>query len=149
MKAAHFIGIGGYSMSGLALLLHGQGYRVTGSDMKPSSRTDRLEKAGIPVYYEHRPEWIHGQDLVVYNTDVSPDNPERQEAQRQGLRLVHRSEVLAEALLPYQAITVSGTPGTPSSADATLLPWTSNVNLVPPGDGWRSVARTIASAANP
>ncbi len=111
MKAAHFIGIGGYSMSGLALLLHGQGYRVTGSDMKPSSRTDRLENAGIRVYYEHRPEWVHGQDLVVYNTDVSPNNPERREAERQGLRLVHRSEVLAEALLPYQAITVSGTHG--------------------------------------
>lgn len=111
MKQVHFIGIGGYSMSGLALLLHGQGRRVTGSDMKRSSRTERLEAAGIPVYYEHRPEWIQGQDLVVYNTDVSPDNPERREALHQGIRLAHRSEILAEALLPYQAITVSGTHG--------------------------------------
>lgn len=111
MKVVHFIGIGGYSMSGLALLLHGQGYRVTGSDMKRSSRTERLERAGIPVYYEHRTEWIHGQDVVVYNTDVGDDNPERQEAERQGILLVHRSEVLADALLPYEAITVSGTHG--------------------------------------
>ncbi len=111
MKQVHFIGIGGYSMSGLALLLHGQGYRVTGSDMKRSSRTERLEEAGIPVYYEHRPEWIQGQDLVVYNTDVSPDNAERREAEHQGVRLLHRSEILAEALLPYKAITVSGTHG--------------------------------------
>lgn len=111
MKQVHFIGIGGYSMSGLALLLHGQGYRVTGSDMKRSSRTERLEALGIPVYYEHRSEWIQGQDLVVYNTDVSPENPERREAENQGIRVAHRSEILAEALLPYHAITISGTHG--------------------------------------
>ncbi len=111
MTHIHFIGIGGYSMSGLALLMHQQGYFVTGSDVNPSSRTERLQKRGIAVQFTHDAANVAGANWVVYNTDVPEDNPERLEAVRQGLTLYHRSEILAQALEGYQAITVSGTHG--------------------------------------
>ncbi len=123
MQHVHFIGVGGYSMSGLALLLHRQGYKVTGSDMKRSTRTERLEAAGIEVSYAHQAELVFGADLVVYNTDVPIDNPERQAADDHHIRVIHRSEVLAEALAPYRAVTVSGTHGktTTTSMIGTIL----------------------------
>lgn len=111
MKRIHFIGIGGYSMSGLAWWLHQQGYPVSGSDMNPSSRTDRLIRAGIPVIFGHSEENVASAEEVVYNTDVREDNVERQEALRLGIRVRHRSDVLAEVLRGRRAITVSGTHG--------------------------------------
>ena len=36
VKSAHFIGIGGAGMSGIALVLHERGCKVTGSDLKHS-----------------------------------------------------------------------------------------------------------------
>lgn len=98
-------------MSGLALWLHSRGVKVTGSDMAHSSRSDRVERAGIPVFYGHDPRHVNGVDMVVYNTDVHAENPERHAALLQGIPLVHRSEVLAQALDAYRAITVSGTHG--------------------------------------
>lgn len=111
VKHVHFIGIGGYSMSGLALLLHRQGYRVTGSDVNPSSRTERLQAFGISIEFVHKPENVQGADWVVYNTDVREDNPERQAAQALNIPLFHRSEILAQSLTEHKAITISGTHG--------------------------------------
>ncbi len=111
MKHVHFIGIGGYSMSGLALLLHRQGYRVTGSDVNPSSRTERLLASGIPIEFMHKPENVQGADWVVYNTDVREDNPERQAAQDLKIPLFHRSEILAKSLAEHKAVTITGTHG--------------------------------------
>ncbi|PSR20448.1 MAG: UDP-N-acetylmuramate--L-alanine ligase [Sulfobacillus acidophilus] len=111
MKRIHFIGIGGYSMSGLALWLHRQGYAVTGSDMNPSSRTDRLLRDGILVWFGHAADHVQGADEVIFNTDVHEDNVEWQAAQAAGLPLRHRSDVLAEILNTKRAITVSGTHG--------------------------------------
>lgn len=111
MKRVHFIGIGGYSMSGLALLLHHQGYQVTGSDMSVSSRTERLKSAGIAVHLGHDRSHVDGADMVVYNTDVPTDNLERQEAEARHIPLFHRSEILAQALSGRRAITISGTHG--------------------------------------
>jgi len=40
----HFVGIGGIGMSGIAELLINLGYKVSGSDLKLSHITRRLEK---------------------------------------------------------------------------------------------------------
>lgn len=98
-------------MSGLALILHAQGVRVTGSDMNRSSRTERLQGSGIPVFYGHAGEHIGDADVVVYTTDVPRDNPERARAEAEGRVLKHRSELLAEILSGYQSILVAGTHG--------------------------------------
>ncbi|MCL8207884.1 MAG: UDP-N-acetylmuramate--L-alanine ligase [Actinomycetia bacterium] len=111
MRRVHFIGIGGYSMSGLALALHAQGIAVTGSDVRPSARTDRLLAAGVPVAFGHRPENLGDADTVVYTTDVPEDNPERRAARDRGLRLLHRSEILAGLLAGRRTILVTGSHG--------------------------------------
>jgi len=98
-------------MSGLALWMHHQGYEVTGSDMNPSTRTERLILEGIPVIFGHAPDNVGTAEEVIYNTDVREDNVERQEALKRGLVLRHRSEVLAEVLNTKRTITVSGTHG--------------------------------------
>lgn len=112
-RRVHFVGIGGYSMSGLALYLKRQAVAVTGSDMKPSSRTDRLQAAGVEVRFGHDPSHIPipSPDLVVYNTDVPPDNPEIREAAARGIPLWHRSQLLAAILDGKPTVAVSGTHG--------------------------------------
>lgn len=122
-QTVHFIGIGGYGMSGIAQVLHESGYRVTGSDAKPSDRTEKLTKLGLPVQIGHRPENLNQADVVVYSTDVPAENPELAEARCRGLRVLHRSEMLAQLINPNYGIAVSGTHGktTTTSMIAVLL----------------------------
>ena len=47
----HFIGIGGISMSGLAEILHEEGFTISGSDSKESDLTKTLAAKGIKVIY--------------------------------------------------------------------------------------------------
>lgn len=107
----HFIGVGGYSMSGLALVRRAAGDAVSGCDAKASSRTERLQAAGIPVAIGHAAAHVDAVDEVVYNSDVPPDHPERLAATARGIPIRHRSEVLAEVLAPRRALLVTGTHG--------------------------------------
>ena len=79
----HFIGIGGISMSALAEILHNRGFKVTGSDAKPSKLTEHLEQLGIKVTIGQCAENIDDSiDTVVYTAAVHEDNPEFAEAKR-------------------------------------------------------------------
>ena len=61
IRSAHFIGIGGVGMSGIARVAHDQGMRVTGSDMKASRYTRQLSEAGVQVLIgEHSASNIPG-----------------------------------------------------------------------------------------
>ena len=42
----HFVGIGGIGMSGIAELLLNLGYKVSGSDLKLTETTERLQRLG-------------------------------------------------------------------------------------------------------
>ena len=53
VRKAHFIGIGGIGMSGIAQLMRAMKYDISGSDMEKSLITDRLENMGIKVFYDH------------------------------------------------------------------------------------------------
>lgn len=107
----HFIGIGGYGMSGLAQVVHQLGWQVTGSDMKSSDRTRRLQAAGVTVFFGHDAGQVGDPGVVVYNTDVPPSNPELASARARGLKVWHRSELLAALLNERQGIAVTGTHG--------------------------------------
>ena len=72
-KRAHFIGIGGSSMSGLAGYLQQSGYTVTGSDRTKSHKTEHLEQQGIPVAIGHDAANVRGADVIVYSAAIGAD----------------------------------------------------------------------------
>ncbi len=111
-RRVHFLGIGGSSMSGLAGLLHESGYVVTGTDRTKSHKTQALEEKGVLIFIGHRPQNIHGADLIVYSAAIGPDNCERQEAERLGIPQLERCELIGQLMegKPF-AVGVSGTHG--------------------------------------
>ena len=100
-KRIFFVGIGGISMSSLAFVCLDRGYQVAGSDRMHSHMTERLEAAGIPVVYEHRPENIAGFDAVVYTGAVSMDNPELSAALKAGIPIIYRADLLGYVMKDY------------------------------------------------
>ena len=123
-QKVHFIAIGGYGMSGLAMVLLKLGVKVSGSDVAASERTAKLQAAGAEVHIgAHDPAFIEGADTVIYSTDVPRDNPELTAAHAKGLRVMHRSELLAEFINRQSGIAMAGTHGktTTTSMVATLF----------------------------
>ena len=111
-RRAHMIGIGGSSMSGLALMIKRLGVHVTGSDSVRSYATDGLEAAGIPVHIGHDAANVHGADLVIYSAAIAADNPERAEAMRLSIPQMERATLLGQLMEGYRhAINVCGTHG--------------------------------------
>ncbi len=108
----HFIGIGGVSMYGLALLSFGMGAYVSGSDRLPSERVAALSARGIPVFTGHSPENIGEAEIVVYSHAISADNPELVFAKESGRVTVSRAEYLGAVMLGYKnRIGISGSHG--------------------------------------
>lgn len=119
----HFIGIGGIGVSGIAQLALKHGYQVSGSDMKKSPVTEKLEKMGAMITIGHEAKHVHGASLVVYSSAIRPDNPERREAMRLGIPVIRRAEFLSDLMADKTVITVTGAHGktTTSSLAAKLL----------------------------
>ena len=108
----HFIGIGGISMSGLAMIALQNGYKVTGSDRSRSHITDKLSDMGAKIYEGHDEKNIDGADLCVHTAAVKMDNPEMAAAARKNIRLIDRAEFLGAIMKNYNhAVGVSGTHG--------------------------------------
>ena len=111
LRSAHFIGIGGAGMSGIALVLHKRGYQVTGSDLKPSRYVTLLENDGIPVSIGHRAGNLDGPDVVVISSAIPAHNVELLEARRRGVLVVKRAQALAWLMESGRGIAVCGTHG--------------------------------------
>jgi UDP-N-acetylmuramate--alanine ligase len=120
----HFVGIGGIGMSGIAEVLANLGFRVSGSDLKGSNVTGRLETLGVEFREGHRAENVGDAHVVVRSTAVRDDNPEIVEARRSSIPVIPRAEMLAELmrLKPY-SVAVAGSHGktTTTSMVATVL----------------------------
>ncbi|MBQ6853867.1 MAG: UDP-N-acetylmuramate--L-alanine ligase [Alphaproteobacteria bacterium] len=123
LQKIHFVGIGGIGMSAIAEMLADLGVQVQGSDEKESANTKRVRENGIPVFIGHSAENLQGVDAIVVSSAIQPDNPELVAAQKMGIPIGHRSEMLAEILQYKQSICVSGTHGktTTSSLIASVL----------------------------
>jgi UDP-N-acetylmuramate--alanine ligase len=123
IQHVHFIGIGGIGMSGIAEVLLNLGYRVTGSDMRSTAITDRLERCGATIYRRHVAENVKDAHVVVISSAVRRDNPEIQEAERSKIPVIARAEMLAELARLKYSIAVAGTHGktTTTSMIATIL----------------------------
>ena len=110
---AHFIGIGGVSMSGLAEILKKEGFTVSGSDMKKSDTTKALEASGIKVYIGQVASNITDDiDFVVYTAAIHPDNEEYQMVISKNIPLLTRAQFLGQVMENYKySVAVAGTHG--------------------------------------
>ncbi len=111
IRSVHFVGIGGVGMSGLAELLHRQGYTVRGSDLKSNATTARLEKLGIDVCLGHAQGNLGDAQCVVVSSAIPSDNPELRKARARNLMVIHRGEMLAEIMRDKEGIAVGGSHG--------------------------------------
>jgi UDP-N-acetylmuramate--alanine ligase len=111
IKHIHFVGIGGSGMSGIAEVLHNQGYVVSGSDMAQSSATDRLQSLGLHIDFGHRAEQVTTADCLVTSTAVTSDNPEVLAAKARRIPVVPRAIMLAELMRTFKGIAIAGTHG--------------------------------------
>ncbi len=112
IKRIHFVGIGGIGMSGIAEVLHNLGFIVTGSDLQESENTEYLKNLGITIHIGHSPENIGDSEVVVYSSAVNPTtNPETLEAERRGIPILRRAEMLAELTRLSHTLAISGTHG--------------------------------------
>ena len=120
---AHFIGIGGIGMSGIAEILLSLGFKVSGSDLRRSPVTDRLTQLGATVYEGHDAGNIAGATVVVTSSAVSPANPEVVEARARKIQVIQRAEMLAELMRLKYGIAIAGMHGktTTTSMVAAVL----------------------------
>ena len=108
----YFIGIGGISMSALAAILLHQGCRVSGSDVKPSNITKKLEEHGAKIFYGQTADNVPACDFVVYTGAIKADNPEMIRAKELGIPTYERPEFLGAVMKCYpKTVAVSGTHG--------------------------------------
>jgi len=122
-RHAHFVGIGGIGMSGIAELLLNLGFGVSGSDARATDITARLRTLGATIHEGHAAANIGDTDVVVISAAVRADNPEVVEAQRRGIPVIARAEMLAELMRLKFSIAVAGAHGktTTTSMVAVVL----------------------------
>jgi UDP-N-acetylmuramate--alanine ligase len=110
-RAIHLVGIGGAGMSAIATVLVAMGHRVSGSDLKESAALDRLRALNIIISVGHLGTQVHGADCIGISTAIPEKNIEFQEAQRLGIPIYRRAELLAAICAERFTLAISGTHG--------------------------------------
>ncbi|WP_296403957.1 UDP-N-acetylmuramate--L-alanine ligase [Psychrobacter sp.] len=111
IKCIHFIGVGGAGMCGIAEVMKNQGYGVSGSDIKESAVTKRLQSLGIEVFIGHDSKNIANADVIVVSSAIDRNNPEIQAALKAQLPVVRRADMLGELMRYRHGIAVAGAHG--------------------------------------
>ena len=121
-RRVHFVGIGGIGMSGIAELLANLGYDVSGSDVKGSEVTARLQQRfSVRVFEGHTAANVGEADVVVVSSAIRRTNPEIVEAERRGVPVIPRAEMLAELMRLHFAIAVAGSHGKTTTTSMVAL----------------------------
>lgn len=110
-ERVHLVGVGGAHMSAIAQILTAWGHHVSGSDQSAGAMTEKLSALGIRVAIGHAPENVGDAKLVVTTSAAKPDNPEIAEAQRRGIPVIKRAEMVARLMQGRYSIAVAGTHG--------------------------------------
>ena len=119
--AIHLMGIGGAGMAGLARLMQARGAVVSGCDQVLSDATDELERQGMSVLPGHSPDHVVGIAALVHTAAVPEGHPEVEEAGRQGLPVIKRSQALAELVNRGTLVGIAGTHGKTTTSALTAL----------------------------
>ncbi len=102
-KEIFFLGAGGIMMSSLALLTKRAGYITKGSDRSRSALTEKLEDAGIEMFYSHSKDNLGDNcGAVIYTVAVSSDNPEYSYAIKRGIPTISRADYLGYIMTEYK-----------------------------------------------
>lgn len=115
IASAHFIGIGGSGMSGLARMFLDAGIRVSGSDRDDSDNLRALAAAGATVHVGHDAAHLGDADTVVHTGAIWPENPEFVTAKQRGLHVIHRSQALHWLIGTRRLVSVAGAHGKTTS----------------------------------
>lgn len=107
----YLVGIGGIGMSAIARVLLAKGFRVSGSDLKPSSITEGLADLGATVHKGHSADHIAGADLLAVSSAVPKDNVEVVAAKAQGIPVWGRGQMLRQLMEGCYGIAIAGTHG--------------------------------------
>lgn len=119
VRNIHFVGIGGAGMSGIAEVLRNQGYAVSGSDLKGSPVTSRLQHLGIAVTLGHSAANVEAADVVVVSTAVAADNPEVVRAHERRIPVIPRAEMLGELMRYRHGVAIAGAHGKTTTTSLT------------------------------
>src|SRR5271157_326063 len=122
-QRVHFVGIGGIGMSGIAEVLLNLGYKVSGSDLRPSRLTNRLSDLGAVVFAGHNPDNVAGADVVIVSSAITRDNVEVVAARENHVPVIQRAEMLSELMRLKYGIAITGMHGktTTTSMVAAVL----------------------------
>ena len=107
----HFVGIGGIGMSGLSLIMKGQGFQVQGSDIANNKNIDRLKKEKIKFFLGHSKKNLKDATIVVISSAIKNTNPELIEAKRKKIPIIKRGKMLASIVSLMKNIVVVGSHG--------------------------------------
>ncbi len=110
-EVIHFIGIGGIGMSGLALIMKGQGFKVQGSDISNNKNIDRLKKEKIKIFLGQAKKNLKNATIVVISSAIKKNNPELIEAKRKKIQIIKRGKMLASMVSLMKNIVVVGSHG--------------------------------------
>ncbi len=112
---AHFVGIGGAGMSGIAHLFVAAGISVSGSDIRDTDAVRALRAEGVKVAIGHAAENVLAADTVVVTGAIAQDNPEYLAARAAGIPVVHRAVALAWLTERHRVVAVAGAHGKTTS----------------------------------
>ena len=130
-KIVHFVGIGGISMSALALMLKSHKISVQGSDDSLGGEVKKLRKKGVTVFVGHDAKNVHGADVVVYSSAIAKDNPELVFARQNKLLIIKRAELLGMLAKNYKfVVSVAGSHGK-TTASAMIAEMMQKAGLKP------------------
>lgn len=122
---AHLVGIGGVSMSPLAIVLQDAGMVISGSDINDSDAVKSLRARGMNINIGHAPENISGADYIIRTAAAHDDNPEIKAAREAGIPVFERAEAWGYLMRSYKnALCIAGTHGkttTTSMATSILM----------------------------
>src|SRR5271166_1392822 len=123
IQRVHFVGIGGIGMCGIAEVLLNLGYKVSGSDLKPSPVTNRLADLGAAVFTGHNADNVAGADVVIVSSAITRDNVEVIAAHQRHIPVIQLAEMLAELMRLKYGIAIGGMHGktTTTSMVAAVL----------------------------
>ena len=110
-NSVYIIGIGGISLSAIALILQAKGIKVYGSDLTNSNIIDNLIKKGINVIIGHCKEFVKVSDAVIYTSAIADDDCDLLYAKKLNKPTFSRAEILGEISVGYRTISIAGAHG--------------------------------------